>query len=192
MRFNTDKFRSLNETISHIDQPQIPTDEYTELLESVLLALCEELELDPDVLLEDFQTPERAAEMKTKRKRSQAAQLKLKAAERIRSRKANAKIDKAEYKSEADTEKDRTEKRSDSMYGKGGKVIKSKEATKKLAARKTKETKRKAAEIKFDKKIAAGRPAYMKKRNSMRPETGGDGGGDSRERSPYWNTDSKW
>ena len=163
MRFNTDKFRSLNETISHIDQPQIPADEYTELLESVLLALCAELELDPDVLLEDFQTPERAAEMKTKRKRSQAAQLKLKAAERIRSRKANAKIDKAEYKSEADTAKDRTEKRSDSMYGKGGKVIKSKEATKKLAARKTKETKRKAAEIKFDKKISAGRAAYFKK-----------------------------
>ena len=36
-------------------------DEYTELLESVLLALCEELELDPNELLEDFQTPERAA-----------------------------------------------------------------------------------------------------------------------------------
>ena len=116
MRFNTDKFRSLNETISHIDQPQVPADEYTELLESVLLALCAELELDPDVLLEDFQTPERAAEMKTKRKRSQ-----------------------------------------------GGKVIKSKEAAKKLAARKIKETKRKAAEIKFDKKNAAARAAYLKK-----------------------------
>ena len=49
------------------------------------------------------------------------------------------------------------------MYGKGGKVIKSKEAAKKLAARKIKETKRKAAEIKFDKKIAAGRAAYFKK-----------------------------
>lgn len=35
--------------------------EYTELLESVLLTLCEELALDPNELLEDFQTPERAA-----------------------------------------------------------------------------------------------------------------------------------
>ena len=61
MRFDNNKFRSLNETISHMNQPQVELDEYTELLESVLLALCEELELDPDVLLEDFQTPERAA-----------------------------------------------------------------------------------------------------------------------------------
>ena len=56
MRFDNTKFRSLNETISHIDQPQTAVDEYTELLESVLLALCEELELDPNALLEDFQT----------------------------------------------------------------------------------------------------------------------------------------
>jgi len=191
MRFNTDKFRSLNETISHIDQPQVPADEYTELLESVLLALCAELELDPDVLLEDFQTPERAAEMKTKRKRSQAAQLKLKAAERIRSRKANAKIDKAEYKSEADTAKDRTEKRSDSMYGKGGKVIKSKEAAKKLAARKIKETKRKAAEIEFDKRNKKEGKAY-RKRFSHSLGMGIPHDTDDREYSPYWNTDSKW
>ena len=61
MRFDNTKFRSLNETITHLNEPQVAVDEYTELLESVLLALCEELELDPNKLLEDYQTPERAA-----------------------------------------------------------------------------------------------------------------------------------
>lgn len=60
MRFDNANFRSLNETISHIDEPQVSVDEYTELLESVLLALCDELELDPNELMEAYRmTPER-------------------------------------------------------------------------------------------------------------------------------------
>ena len=35
-----------------MNEPQVAVDEYTELLESVLLALCDELELDPNELVE--------------------------------------------------------------------------------------------------------------------------------------------
>lgn len=126
MRFDNTKFRSLNETISHIDQPQVPTDEYTELLESVLLALCEELELDPNALLEDYQTPERADQtdrlrMRT-RKAAQAAARKYEQAKTL-----------AQY-----------EKESPKTYGSKGRVVK---PTKKMlktrgASEKAQETKR--------------------------------------------------
>ena len=46
--------RSLNKKNKAVAE-SVESDEYTELLESVLLALCEELELDPNELLE-FQT----------------------------------------------------------------------------------------------------------------------------------------
>ena len=52
--------RSLNKKNKKVAE-SVESAEYTELLESVLLALCEELELDPNALLEDYQTPERAA-----------------------------------------------------------------------------------------------------------------------------------
>jgi hypothetical protein len=46
-------------------------DEYTELLESVLLALCEELELDPNELVEAMRlTPKRAAVLDREEKKS--------------------------------------------------------------------------------------------------------------------------
>jgi len=51
--------------------------EYTELLESVLLALCEELELDPNELLEDFQIPERAGQTDRLRMRTLVGHWKL-------------------------------------------------------------------------------------------------------------------
>ena len=58
MRFDNTKYRSLNETITHMNEPQVSMDEYTELLESVLLALCEELQLDPNELVEGFSEQE--------------------------------------------------------------------------------------------------------------------------------------
>jgi len=71
MRFDNSKFRSLNETISHIDEPEMILDEYTELLESVLLALCEELELDPNELVEAMRlTPKRSAVLDREEKKS--------------------------------------------------------------------------------------------------------------------------
>jgi|694.fasta_scaffold00157_74 hypothetical protein len=71
-RFNTNAFRSLNESIARVQNPQAALDEameYTALLEEVLLALCEELELDPNALLEDVQTYERSQETKKKSKK---------------------------------------------------------------------------------------------------------------------------
>ena len=126
MRFDNANFRSLNATITHMNEPQVPVDEYTELLESVLLALCEELELDPNELLEDYQTPERADQtdrlrMRT-RKAAQAAARKYEQAKTL-----------AQY-----------EKESPKTYGSKGRVVK---PTKKMlktrgASQKAQETKR--------------------------------------------------
>ena len=126
MRFDNANFRSLNETISHIDEPQVLTDEYTELLESVLLALCEELELDPNELLEDYQTPERADQTDRLRMRTR------KAAEAAARKYEQAKT-LAQY-----------EKESPKTYGSKGRVVK---ASKKMlktraSSEKAKETKR--------------------------------------------------
>jgi hypothetical protein len=54
-RFNTNTFRSLNESISRIQNPIAALDEameYTSILETVILDLCEALDLDPQALLE--------------------------------------------------------------------------------------------------------------------------------------------
>ena len=55
-RFNTDTFRSLNESIARVQNPQAALAEameYTAILEEVILSLCEELELDPQALAKD-------------------------------------------------------------------------------------------------------------------------------------------
>lgn len=56
-RLTNDKHTSLNESISYVNSPQRELDEaveYALALEEVLLALCEELELDPQALVEDI------------------------------------------------------------------------------------------------------------------------------------------
>jgi hypothetical protein len=66
-RFDHDTYRSLNESISQVQNPHAALNEaleYTAALEEVLLALCEELGLDPEALMEDLQTPEREREMR--------------------------------------------------------------------------------------------------------------------------------
>ncbi len=66
-RFDHDTYRSLNESIAHVQNPQAALNEaleYTALLEEVLLALCEELDIDPQALMEDIQTAEREREMR--------------------------------------------------------------------------------------------------------------------------------
>jgi hypothetical protein len=71
-RFDHDTYRSLNSSISQVQNPQAALDEaleYTALLEEVLLALCEELDIDPEALMEDIQTPERRAEAAAQRKK---------------------------------------------------------------------------------------------------------------------------
>ena len=75
--------------------------EYTELLESVLLALCEELELDPVALLEDWETTERKNETK----------------------RVLAKLPKASKAYTAAKNKQSAERGSNKVHGKGGRVV---------------------------------------------------------------------
>jgi hypothetical protein len=54
-RFNNNTYRSLNESIAHVQNPQAALNEaleYNAALEAVLLSLCEELDLDPRDLME--------------------------------------------------------------------------------------------------------------------------------------------
>ena len=117
--------RALNKKNKAVAE-SVESAEYTELLESVLLALCEELELDPNKLLEDYQTPERAKQ--TDRLRMRARKTAQAAARKYEQAKAIE-----EY-----------EKESPKTYGSKGRVVK---PTKKMlktrsASQKAQETKR--------------------------------------------------
>ena len=135
MRTNHDTFRSLNESINKIQNPQAALDEameYTATLEAVLHALCEELDLDPQALLEDLQTPERDYEMHSsiRAKQRAADKHKLKAKDTSTpARKRAAVAHKLKAKdAAADARKlkakDAAEKAEpENVYGKGGKVV---------------------------------------------------------------------
>ena len=63
------KFRSLNEAIESVTnpQPEFTQEEYIELLESALESIAEELECDVDDLVEDMaQTPQRTRQLASK------------------------------------------------------------------------------------------------------------------------------
>ena len=123
-RFTTNTYRSLNESIARVQNPQAALDEameYAALLEEVLLALCEELGLDPDALLEDVQTFERESESRAERKKLEkerdAGNRKWwTAAGRKKAGIARGKITRIE-------KRDNKEHFSKQLYGKGGKVI---------------------------------------------------------------------
>ena len=64
-RFTHNEFRSLNESISHVANPAAAlaqAEEYAALLEDVITALCEEMEIDPSALVEDVMTAGRMRE----------------------------------------------------------------------------------------------------------------------------------
>jgi hypothetical protein len=66
-RFDHDTYRSLNESISQVQNPQAALNEaleYASFLEGILDTLCEELGLDPQAVMEDIQTAEREREMR--------------------------------------------------------------------------------------------------------------------------------
>ena len=92
--------RSLNKKNKKVAE-SVESDEYTELLESVLLALCEELELNPVALLEDWETTER--KNVTKR--------------------VLAKLPKASKAYTAAKNKQSAERGSNKVHGKGGRVV---------------------------------------------------------------------
>ena len=131
-RFTNDTFRSLNESIAAVQNPQAALDEameYTAILEEVILSLCEELELDPQALVEDIMTAERQKELAGKmKKQGKTTQAEYKNQQYFRKqgrvkgetrafKKAYAKSQKlgARYNKEGESHK---------IYGKGGKVLK--------------------------------------------------------------------
>ncbi len=146
-RFNNDTYRSLNESIEQVQNPQAALNEaleYASALEEVLLSLCEELDLDPQALMEDIQTPERKREMRplVRKARKQQAAAQKKAERKInrvgRPGEPSSYTSQAKDKVYAKYRDRRADKilakgwREDSnlttLYGKGGKVV----ATRKL------------------------------------------------------------
>ena len=117
MRTNHNTFRSLNESIAAVQNPQVALDEameYTALLEEVLLALCEELELDPNALLEDVQTYERSQETTKKSKKL----------EKDIAKASNAQQHRRAVKAwDAHAKQVRKEVGSKTLYAKGGKTV---------------------------------------------------------------------
>ena len=153
MRFSSKQYRSLNEAINNVQDPQYyTTEEYTEILEDLVEALCEELDVDPNQLLEDYQTPERAAQtdrlrMRT-RKAAQSAARKYEQAKSL-----------AQY-----------EKESPKTYGSKGRVVK---PTKKMlktrgASEKTQETKRTNEINKY--RILRGKEQETNRKNAKTPQ----------------------
>jgi len=131
-RFNTNTFRSLNESIARIQNPQAALDEameYTAALEAIILDLCEELDLDPQALMEDIQTAARFKEMGKKIDRA-AADYKKKGSY---AKFITGKTRKDPYarKLEDVVGRDKDEAHSKKLYGKGGKVLKRKPDPKK-------------------------------------------------------------
>jgi hypothetical protein len=91
-------------------------EDYTSVLEEALVALCEEMEIDPAALVEDIQTDERYQEMRIKgvQARSDAQRVRgRRDAEARKIRKAAADHDKQDSK----------EHRSKAVYAKGGRKI---------------------------------------------------------------------
>jgi len=104
MRFDNNNFRSLNESINYVQNPHRKLDEaleYADTLETVILSICEELEIDPDELVEMAMTDARLRELKKKRR---AAGYHSRADHKIRSR-----MEREYY--------------SKNVYGKGGKKL---------------------------------------------------------------------
>jgi hypothetical protein len=118
-RLTNDKHQSLNESISHVANPAAAlarAEEYAELLEEVITALCEELEIDPQELVEDIQTAERRREMSVKSARANAAAYSLRGRTDTEARKIR--------KAAADQNKqDSKEHRSKAVYAAGGRKI---------------------------------------------------------------------
>jgi len=110
MRFNNTNFRSLNESINYVQNPHRELDEaleYADTLESVILSICEELEIDPDELVEMAMTQGRNREHRKILSRAWAAP---------------RRDDPKYHKLEAARKRAQRESDSKKIYGKGGKI----------------------------------------------------------------------
>jgi hypothetical protein len=134
MRFNNDKYRSLNESIAKVQNPHTALQEameYAAALEAVVLDICEKLDLDPDALVEDVMTAARQKEHQKKLGRLYTRRRKdYKAAVGASSDRAAAlagdQFDRIDKKTWAARDRYRKELESKKLYGKGGKVLKRK------------------------------------------------------------------
>jgi len=119
-RLNTEKYSSLNESIASVQNPEAALQEaleYSAALETVILSLCEELDLDPQELVEDVMTQERERELSKKMKE---ANKKTEA----KRKQSYAGFDKAYKRSQALGKRYEKEGSSHKVFGKGGKLIK--------------------------------------------------------------------
>jgi len=134
MRFDNTNFRSLNESINYVQNPQWALDEaleYADTLESVILSICEELEIDPDELVEDVMTVSRERELSKKMadqgRKTQAAYDRDEK-ERVAGKRKWGSNSRAFWKQYARSarlgDRYRKEGKSHKVYGKGGKVMK--------------------------------------------------------------------
>jgi hypothetical protein len=132
-RFDNDTYRSLNESIAHVQNPQAALNEaleYAAALEAALLSLCEELEIDPQDLMEDIQTPARERELNNQIRRTRRKYDKGRGSVSVHSL-LNLDDKRAREKYQTPT----------TLYGKGGKVLATRKRTTKYT--KWKPTKRK-------------------------------------------------
>ena len=173
------RHKSLNESILSVTNPQPKLveeqryiEEYIAMLESALEAIAEELECDVEDLLEDIQTPARAAQSTRKINKAWLH------ANTSESNKEENKRNRKYYKIFNKREK---ESKSKKTYGMGGKIVKKatvkEEQTAQLspeqraAAMKDRNSSihRTPAELK---KFAASRKAYVKSQNNMTDSKG--------------------
>jgi hypothetical protein len=127
MRTNHNTYRSLNESINGVQNPQIAlheAQEYASVLETALEFVCEKLEITPDELLEMAQTAQRSKEMN---KKEDAAYIKHDSALERAFASGHGEGSKRIRKIDSDYQKlsnqNAREKSSKKLYGKGGKEI---------------------------------------------------------------------
>jgi hypothetical protein len=128
-RFNTNTFRSLNESISQVQNPQAAMNEaleYASSLEAALEFMCEELNITPEELFEMAQTYDRWRETKAKHDKLMADW--MKPGSGSKARKALAAHERASSR----------EEKSKTLYGKGGKAIRKGTPAHAAATQKTK------------------------------------------------------
>ena len=136
MRFDNNNFRSLNESINYVQNPYRELDEaleYTAALESVILSICEELEIDPDELVEDVMTAARERELSSKMakqgRKTQAAYERDEKERESGKRGQGSRSDSRAFRKQLARssklgKRYNREMESHKVYGKGGKVLK--------------------------------------------------------------------
>jgi len=129
MRFDNNNFRSLNESINYVQNPHRELDEaleYADTLETVILSICEELEIDPDELVEMAVTAQRDREVDRKLQKINRKMRKIEGGSSVIVGKDIKPYKKLEKQGNKLYNRYKREKLSKKLYGRGGKVLKRK------------------------------------------------------------------